>query len=115
MFKRAFFDSFDELRDHYLRTSGCQTFTLTIRAFGQEFDVEKFVRMDEYVITFTFYDNRKSLEFTPTAQERTGAITAWPAVSVPFEAIESVEFNPGKAKGDPKVGFRSENDQTMKA
>jgi len=107
MFTRAFFDSFNELRSQYLDNSGCRTFSLTIRAFGQEFDVEKFLHMDEHVITFTFYDNRKSLELSPIAQEQTGANTAWPAISISFEAIESVEFNPGKAKGDPKVGFRS--------
>jgi len=32
-------------------------------------------------------------------------LCAWPAITVPYEAILSVEFNPGRAAREREIGF----------
>jgi hypothetical protein len=107
MFTKAFFDELHELRSEYFRTYPCGVFTLTIKAFGQEYNVVRLIKKGDSVLTFAFYDQRKSTELVPAAKEVSRQSKAWPAISIPYEAIESVEFNPGKAREDPKIGFET--------
>jgi Fe-S cluster biogenesis protein NfuA len=44
-------------------------------------------------------------ELPPRAREISEESKAWPAISIPYEVIESVEFNPGGARDNPTIGF----------
>ena len=95
MFTKAFFEELQELRREYFQIYPCGVIILTIKAYGVEYNVTRFIKSGDTVITFAFYDQRKSTELVPSARNISGQSKAWPAVSIPYEAIESVEFNPG--------------------
>ena len=52
----------------------------------------------------SIYSKEKSKELLAIVKEKTGQTTAYPAITIPYEAITSVEFNPSKLTG-PTIGF----------
>jgi len=105
-FDKPFFENIGELLKSYFKVYPCGVVTLTIRAYDQEYNVVRFLRCDERLLTFVFFCDEKSHEFPQQIQEKIGELRAWPALTVPYEAILSVEFNPGKAAIQKEIGFK---------
>ena len=107
-FDKTFFDNLGNLLRAYLKTYPCGAVTVTLKAYGTEYHLNELIQVDQRVITFSHYDENKSASL-PEWKERP---TAWPALTIPYEVIESVEFNPSvPGKGANAAGFKLEPDK----
>lgn len=106
VFDKHFFDGFSDLMKVYFDIFQCGVITVTFRIFEQDYHVLRIMKWDDALITFVYYDESKSLELSQRVREMTGEIIAWPALTVPYGAIEAVEFNPGKAGNEQEIRFR---------
>ncbi len=80
--------------------------SLTLRVAGEEFNVVKIIRAEDSLLTFSYYsDTEKSSPLPPDCGAEAGETVAWPALTVPYQAILWVELNPGKAARDREIGF----------
>ena len=102
-FGRIFFKNIGDLLEEYYKVYPCGAVTLTLRVMDREYDVAKILKCDDTLLTFSFYSSEKSHTISPTPGAG-GEMTAWPALTVPYAAILSVEFNPRAAK-DREIGF----------
>jgi hypothetical protein len=110
-FDKAFFDNFSAHLDKYFKRfkSGFVTITITI-ACGEHYNVNRIISSDESLLTFAYYDSKKERQLEKVVKERTGESTAFPALTVPYAAIISVEINPANikvisGKKKAKMGF----------
>ena len=92
----------DNLRD-YARLFGTGAVTVTITVYGTGYNVHRIVKCGESEISFAYYDDMKSRK---AAGEALGGI-AWPTLTVPYEAIQAIEFNPGQVSDVNPIGFTS--------
>src|SRR5437016_11086682 len=97
-FGKAFFEQLGDLLTNYFRTYPCGVVTVIVRAYDQEYNLVRIVKCNEDLLTFAYYDSEKSRELPEKLQEKSGETTAWPALTIPYAAILSVEFNPGKTE-----------------
>ena len=105
-FNKSFFKNIGDLIDEYYKTYPCIAVTLTLRVVGEEYTVAKILKADDTLLTFSFYSApEKSQPLTAECQEKSGETIAWPALTVPYEAILWVEFNPGRAAREREIGF----------
>ena len=105
-FNKSFFKNLGELLDEYYKAYPCGAVSLTLRVLGEEYNVAKILKADDTLLTFSFYSSaEKSHPLTDDCKERSGEGIAWPALTVPYEAILWVEFNPGKAAREREIGF----------
>ena len=103
-FDRVFFKNIGDLIAEYQKSYPCGVVTLTLRVADREYDVAKILKCDDALLTFSYYSSEKSHPLPPSAKERVGESTAWPALTVPYGVILSVELNPKAAK-DREIGF----------
>jgi hypothetical protein len=103
-FGRIFFKNIGDLLEEYYKVYPCGAVTLTLRVMDREYDVAKILKCDDTLLTFSFYSSDKSHALSPATNEPGCETTAWPALTVPYAAILSVEFNPRAAK-DREIGF----------
>ena len=103
-FSKAYFEKIGELIRDYSSVYPCMV-TLTIRVHGQDYNVVRVLKCDDELLPFAFYCDQKSAQLPEKIIEKTGEPRAWPALTIPYEAIESVEFNPGEVAGQKGVGF----------
>ncbi len=108
-FSKQFFDNLSELLGEYFEKYPCGFVTLTIKAYDQEYNVAAILKHDEELLTFTYYFSEKRHALPEKFKERTGQSDAWPALTIPYDAILFVEFNPGKTGDGEQIGFKSEN------
>ena len=105
-FNKSFFRNIGDLIEEYYKTYPCGVVSLTLRVGPEEYNVAKILKADDTLLTFSFYSSpEKSQPLTPECQEKSGETIAWPALTVPYEAIFWVEFNPGKAAREREIGF----------
>ena len=105
-FNRTFFKNISDLLEDYYKTYPCSVVTLTLRVLNEEYNVAKILKADDTLLTFSFYSSAdKSQPLTAECQEKTTEKIAWPAITVPYEAILLVEFNPGRAAREREIGF----------
>jgi len=108
-FNKEYFEKFSDHLSEYYRVYDCGQVTVTINTYDQEkYHVERIMGCNENLLTFTFYSKAKSRKLPSRAAERTREPEALPALTVPYEAILSVEFNPGRAGGMERLGFRAD-------
>jgi len=106
-FNKTYFEKLSEYRQKYTQVFSCGGVTVTIRMNDQqEYNVERILGCGEDLLTFAFYSKEKSRKLHQKAAERTGEPKAWPALTVPYETIFSVEFNPGRVVGLEGLGFK---------
>ena len=105
-FNKFFFKNIGDLLQDYYKVYPCSAVSLTIRVLGEEFSVAKILKADDSLLTFSYYSaSDKSQPLPADCKEQTGETIAWPALTVPYEAVLWVEFNPGKAARDREIGF----------
>jgi hypothetical protein len=110
MFDKEYFEDFVNRRmDEYFKVYPTGVITVTIKLlWDQEFNLVKVLQAGDHLLTFAFYDLKKQDKLPKRAHEEHGT-TAFPVLDVPYSAIRSVEFNPGKASGSKDAaGFRYE-------
>lgn len=106
-FDREFFDNFNEKIKQYREAFWTGMVTVTIKAFDREFNVNRIISIDEHLVTFAHYENKKQRPLPKKIQEQRGEITAFPVISLPYSQIVWVELNPGMAEGSTKqAGFQ---------
>lgn len=93
-FGKSFFDGLSALTQKYLSIFSCGFITVTLKAYDQEYNLEKILQYDDSLVSFTYYATEKSRKMPTKIAERTGEPMAWPALTIPFTAIQSIEFNP---------------------
>jgi hypothetical protein len=111
-FNKAFFEDISDLRAKYFKIYPCGMITLTIAAYGKEYNVATLIECGESMLSFAYYSAKeKAHDLTKQAQEKTGHTKAFPALSIPYEVILSVEMVPGHTEGPVKdqIGFFHEN------
>lgn len=102
-FTKNFFENMSKLLSDYLKVFPCGTVTVTLRAYESEYSIHRLLEADDYVLTFAYYDDAKSVPLP----ERATFPRAYPSLSLPYEVIRSVEFNPAKpASSKEAMGFR---------
>jgi len=102
---KEYFETINERMNSYFAVYPTGLVTLTIRTtWGEEFNALRFLERTDEWLMFAYYSNKKSVELNEKIKERTGESTAYPAISLPYDAILSVEFNPGAIK-ENKLGF----------
>ena len=105
-FNRGFFKNISDLLDEYYKVYPCSAVSLTLRVAGEEYNVAKILKADDTLLTFSFYSApEKAHPLSEECKARSGESIAWPALTVPYEAILWVEFNPGKAAREREIGF----------
>lgn len=105
-FDKSFFRNIGPFIDEYKQVYPCASVTLTLRVLGEEYHVVRILKADDALLTFSYYsDSEKTQPLTAECVTKTGETTAWPALTVPYQAILSVELNPGKAARDRDIGF----------
>ena len=108
-FNKEYFEKFSDHLSEYFRVYDCGQVTVTINMYDQEkYDVERIMKCSENLVTFAFYSKAKSEDLPARAAESTRKPKALPTLTVPYEAILSVEFNPGRAGGLEGLGFRAD-------
>lgn len=108
---KSFFDNIFSLRDMYLKQFPCVGVTVTVTAHGHEYNLERILASDDERITFCHYEKKKSKKLTAWK----GTPTAWPALTLPYEAIESVEFNPSMPGNHIMVeGFKTDEEKNIR-
>ena len=104
-FSKLFFDDLGALSGKYHQKSPCATFTLTIKAYGKEYNVESLLEARSDLVAFTYYDSKKSHTIPrDVAVKRHRDLKAFPLLVIPYGSIEWIEFNPGDASNGP-IGF----------
>lgn len=110
MFNKEYFEDFVNKRmDEYFKIypTGVVTVTITV-LWDRDFNLVKILKAGEHLLTFAFYDAKKQDKLPKRAHEEYGS-TAFPVLDIPYSAIRSVEFNPGKTSGAKDfAGFRYE-------
>ncbi len=105
-FNKTFFRNISDLLEDYYKVYPCTAVTLTLRVLGEEYNVARILKADDTLLTFSFYSApEKSHPLTEECKQQSGESIAWPALTVPYEAILWVEFNPGKAAREREIGF----------
>ena len=105
-FNRTFFKNIGDLIEDYYKVYPCSAVSLTLRVAGEEYNVAKILKADETLLTFSFFSApEKAQPLTDECKAKTSETIAWPALTVPYEAILWVEFNPGKAAREREIGF----------
>jgi hypothetical protein len=104
-FNKVFFKNIGDLLQEYYKVYPCSVVSLTLRVLGEEYSVAKILNTDDTLITFSFFSHDKSQPLPADCSDKTTERTAWPALTVPYEAILWVEFNPSKAARDREIGF----------
>jgi len=102
-FGKRFFESLGDLVNRYQGKFACGV-TVTLKALGADYHLFQILQSDEHLVTFVYYDENKS---APLPKE-TGARspTAWPALTIAYETIESVELTPAvPLAGEEPMGF----------
>lgn len=102
-FRRAFFDNLPAGVRLYCAQFHCEALAVIVKTHGKKYEVHRLLAMDEELLTFTYYDEKKSAKLP----DRGGESIAWPAITVRYEDIESVELNPSKpGLGSAGLAFR---------
>ena len=104
-FDKFFFKNIGDLLQEYYKFYPCAAVTLTLRVMDREYNVAKILKCDDPLLTFAYFSAEKSHPLPPAAKEASGESTAWPALTVPYGAIFSVEFDPRKAATEREIGF----------
>jgi hypothetical protein len=103
---KRFFDDINERMKSFFEVYPTGLVTLTIRTvWGETFNVVKFLDRTDDWLMFAYYSKEKSADLPEKTAERVGEKTAFPALTVPYGAIASVEFNPAAIK-EGKLGFK---------
>ena len=103
-FDRVFFKNIGDLLEEYYKVYPCGAVMLTLRVADREYDVAKIIKCDDTLLTFSYFSGEKSQPLLSSAGKVGRETTAWPALTVPYAMILSVEFNPRAAK-DREIGF----------
>ena len=110
-FNRTFFKNISNLLDDYYKTYPCSVVTLTLRVLADEYNVAKILKADDTLLTFSYYSSPDKAQALPEdCQQKSAERIAWPAITVPYEAILSMEFNPGRAAREREIGFTVSRD-----
>ena len=106
-FNKEFFEGFNGRLRQYHAEFSISFIMLTIKtAFDREFNVNRIIAADDEFLTFAHYENKKQLKLPKQIQDKTGEITAFPVVILPYAAIQWVEINPGELEGAKStIGF----------
>ncbi len=107
-FNKSYFETIGELLKQYFGIYPCGLVTVTIKAYGQEYNLVRILKCEEDLLTFIYYSTEKSQELPDTVKDKVGENTAWPALTIPYAALVAVEFNPGKADAGKQIGFKAE-------
>ncbi|HXX74412.1 MAG TPA: hypothetical protein VEI50_04740 [Nitrospiraceae bacterium] len=103
-FGKMFFESLSERINKYFKIFRCGTVTVTLKAYGKEYNLYRTLSVDQDTITFIYYDKNKSEKILG---EKPPFDTAFPALTLPYEVIESVEFNPKQPRARATaMGFK---------
>lgn len=106
-FDKSFFKNISSLIEDYYKVYPCTAVSLTLRILSDEYNIAKILKADDTLLTFSYYsESEKTQPLTGECREKSGESTAWPALTVPYQAILSVELNPGKAARDREIGFK---------
>lgn len=101
-FTKEFFDRFSETYKKYLNIYPSKRISVAIRSLGQDYLVGMIISHDEFTLTFSYYDEKKQVDLNKNAVMP----QALPAPTLPYEFIESIEFNPAAPDTrEYKVGF----------
>ncbi len=103
-FRKTYFEKLNDLLRVYFKAVPCGAVSVTVKAYGKEFHLNKVLEVGQELITFAYYDEEKSTKLA----EGKGEAMAWPALTLPYEVIESVEFDPGITRKGWKtsMGFK---------
>jgi hypothetical protein len=105
-FRKEFFENLSGLVREYLQTYPCGTVTVTLCAYDREYNLVRVLKCDDTVVTFAYYSSEKSRELSANVQEQTGELKAWPTITVPYDAVAWVEFDPSAPAGQSRIGFQ---------
>lgn len=93
-FHKKFFDDLTELLSIYSKDFPNVPVTVTLKVEGKAYHLYKLLTLSEELLTFAYFDDEKSARLREGRDEA----VAWPALTVPYTVVESVEFNPGHAQ-----------------
>jgi hypothetical protein len=82
--------------------------TLTITAYGKEYNVASLIECGESLLTFAYYSSKeKTSDLPERIRGEAGQTKAFPALAIPYEVILSVELVPGHTEGPARgqLGF----------
>ncbi|MGA2138463.1 MAG: hypothetical protein ABSH14_06335 [Verrucomicrobiia bacterium] len=98
---KSFLENLNGNLREYASLLGSGAVTVTITVYGKDYNIYRIMKCGESEVSFAFYDENKSRK---AHGEVLGGI-AWPALTIPYEEIQAIEFNPGEmADGNP-IGF----------
>jgi hypothetical protein len=105
-FNKVYFKNIGDRLQEYYKVYPCSAVSLTLRIAGEEYHVAKILSCEDSLLTFTYYSApEKAQPLTAECREKSPETIAWPALTVPYEHILWVEFNPGKAAREREIGF----------
>lgn len=102
-FSKFYFENLSKCIKEYRGYFPTSSLTVTLKVYGKEHNLYALISTDNDVLTFAYYDDAKSSKLPAKCE----VPTAWPALTIPYEVIESVEFIPGKPQGvEKEMGFK---------
>src|SRR4051794_14013372 len=106
-FDKTFFDEFNERLKKYQGHFGAGMFSVILRVgYDREFSVYRFIDSDDAFLSFAHYDKKKLRPLSEKAAAEQMENYAYPVVTIPYQAIQWVEINPGAAEGTRDAGFQ---------
>ena len=103
-FTKSFFETIGQRLNEYRDVYPCGEVTVTLRVKNHGYNAVRILRVDDDLVTFAYYSDEKIHplgEISVNNEEP----TVWPALTVPYDSIDAVEFNPSKVTGGKKMGF----------
>ena len=103
-FSKNYFQTIGQRLDEYRALYPCGEVTVTVRVNDEAYHAVRILWCDDDLVTFAYYVDEKS---NPLGERgvTSGEPTAWPALTVPYDSIDAVEFSPGKVAGEKRMGF----------
>ena len=79
---------------------------MTLRVLHEEYNVARILRAEDALLTFSYFSSPDKSQLLPEeCSEKSPEKIAWPAITVPYEAVLFVELNPGRAAREREIGF----------
>ncbi|MDE3243691.1 MAG: hypothetical protein KGO52_13315, partial [Nitrospirota bacterium] len=92
-----FFDNYYRVVHLYEALFRAPSVTVMLKAYGQDYELFKVLKTDEETVTFLYIDETKSCKVSTRVSHTTAM--AWPAISLPYDAIATVTIYPSLTKG----------------
>ncbi len=103
-FQQEYFENFQDKINEYKKIFQLEFITVELRVYGKSYKLYQLLRHDNNTITFVYHDESR----TKSLDGKMDKPIPLPAITVPYESIESVEFDPSSKGDNPTMGFKAE-------